>query len=328
MTGTLSHPFQFSGMDCRICLEDIVGLLGRLSSCDHPYCYDCIQRWAKDCNRCPTCKRRFKYIEKCKVLAGGKLQKLGQEHFCKKDFTVEQQSFSPEDFEGGCSVCGGSDFPEHILLCDMCDAEYHLHCLNPPLSAVPEGEWLCPECLQDDASEGESEASNGPTRAAGPPQVPRPGSVTRRSLTPTPAASLQVQRQRILNRLRDTAPVFEERLLVLRAERQSESHRMIMAEQRELDRQAALKEKQERQAALEKRREMLNLPLACPSPFERGSPKHPSPVRLCAERAHNSVSPPPVVASSTTADGIVTFDHREVDERVTVVRRKRQRTSS
>lgn len=35
------------------------------------------------------------------------------------------------------------------LECDKCDAPWHLECLNPPLSAVPDGEWFCPQCLDD-----------------------------------------------------------------------------------------------------------------------------------------------------------------------------------
>lgn len=31
----------------------------------------------------------------------------------------------------------------------QCDAPYHLGCLDPPLSAVPDGEWFCPGCEQD-----------------------------------------------------------------------------------------------------------------------------------------------------------------------------------
>jgi hypothetical protein len=30
----------------------------------------------------------------------------------------------------------------------QCDFPYHLECLDPPLSAVPEGEWFCPKCEQ------------------------------------------------------------------------------------------------------------------------------------------------------------------------------------
>jgi PHD-finger len=30
-----------------------------------------------------------------------------------------------------------------------CDNSYHLKCLNPPLSAVPEGEWFCGSCVTE-----------------------------------------------------------------------------------------------------------------------------------------------------------------------------------
>lgn len=33
-----------------------------------------------------------------------------------------------------------------ILLCDKCDARYHLYCLSPPLSLVPLEDWFCPKC--------------------------------------------------------------------------------------------------------------------------------------------------------------------------------------
>jgi len=39
---------------------------------------------------------------------------------------------------------GDDDSP---LACDKCDSPYHLGCLNPPLSAVPDGEWFCPNCI-------------------------------------------------------------------------------------------------------------------------------------------------------------------------------------
>ncbi|TBU47473.1 RCC1/BLIP-II [Dichomitus squalens] len=46
-----------------------------------------------------------------------------------------------------CVVCdqdnGEDDSP---LECDKCDYPYHLKCLDPPLDAVPDGEWFCPEC--------------------------------------------------------------------------------------------------------------------------------------------------------------------------------------
>lgn len=36
------------------------------------------------------------------------------------------------------------------LLCDECNMAYHMYCLNPPLSKIPEDEdWYCPSCKND-----------------------------------------------------------------------------------------------------------------------------------------------------------------------------------
>ncbi|CAL1714552.1 unnamed protein product [Somion occarium] len=49
-----------------------------------------------------------------------------------------------------CVVCskdnGEDDAP---LECDKCDSPYHLGCLDPPLDAIPDGEWFCPDCEED-----------------------------------------------------------------------------------------------------------------------------------------------------------------------------------
>lgn len=34
-----------------------------------------------------------------------------------------------------------------MLLCDSCDASYHIFCLLPPLTSIPPGDWRCPKCL-------------------------------------------------------------------------------------------------------------------------------------------------------------------------------------
>ena len=43
-------------------------------------------------------------------------------------------------------MCLGKQDSDHLLLCDGCDAEAHLYCLDPPLAAVPQGEWFCACC--------------------------------------------------------------------------------------------------------------------------------------------------------------------------------------
>eukprot|EP00854_Cymbomonas_tetramitiformis_P013811 gene13811-biopygen14215 len=43
-------------------------------------------------------------------------------------------------------VCRKADGEAEMLLCGTCNKGYHLWCLTPTLSEVPEGEWLCPRC--------------------------------------------------------------------------------------------------------------------------------------------------------------------------------------
>lgn len=50
----------------------------------------------------------------------------------------------------GCCVCSGKQNPREIILCDECDKAYHINCLIPPLEAVPEDDWYCPNCKHDD----------------------------------------------------------------------------------------------------------------------------------------------------------------------------------
>ncbi|XP_022087295.1 E3 ubiquitin-protein ligase UHRF1-like [Acanthaster planci] len=49
-----------------------------------------------------------------------------------------------------CHVCGGKDDPDRQLMCDECDMAYHLGCLDPPLTEIPDvEEWYCPLCKND-----------------------------------------------------------------------------------------------------------------------------------------------------------------------------------
>uniref|UniRef100_A0A8C7ZAD0 E3 ubiquitin-protein ligase UHRF n=1 Tax=Oryzias sinensis TaxID=183150 RepID=A0A8C7ZAD0_9TELE len=52
-----------------------------------------------------------------------------------------------------CHICGIKQDPDKQLLCDECDMAYHIYCLDPPLTSIPEDEdWYCPGC-RNDASE-------------------------------------------------------------------------------------------------------------------------------------------------------------------------------
>ncbi|CAH1262791.1 DPF2 [Branchiostoma lanceolatum] len=51
-----------------------------------------------------------------------------------------------------CHLCGTSENDDQLLFCDDCDRGYHMYCLSPPLSAPPEGSWICKLC--DDERKG------------------------------------------------------------------------------------------------------------------------------------------------------------------------------
>jgi len=45
-----------------------------------------------------------------------------------------------------CIRCGSNSDENLLLLCEGCDSPYHIYCLNPPLTAIPPGHWMCPRC--------------------------------------------------------------------------------------------------------------------------------------------------------------------------------------
>ena len=72
----------------------------------------------------------------------------------------------PETLDDGvCIVCSTEDLKDHasMLLCDGCDAAYHMGCLSPPLLTVPLTDWFCPTCA-DNRSPSDKEAAS-PVRA-------------------------------------------------------------------------------------------------------------------------------------------------------------------
>jgi len=46
-----------------------------------------------------------------------------------------------------CEVCRSMDEDGKMILCDGCGTGWHTMCLDPPLEAVPRGDWLCPRCI-------------------------------------------------------------------------------------------------------------------------------------------------------------------------------------
>ena len=45
-----------------------------------------------------------------------------------------------------CEHCGEAEADDSMLLCDRCLKGYHRECMQPPMTAIPEGDWICEEC--------------------------------------------------------------------------------------------------------------------------------------------------------------------------------------
>jgi hypothetical protein len=53
-----------------------------------------------------------------------------------------------------CFVCGSGEDEHLVLMCDECPNEYHIGCLSPPLTALPEEDtWLCPKCCSTEETD-------------------------------------------------------------------------------------------------------------------------------------------------------------------------------
>ncbi|XP_069674627.1 E3 ubiquitin-protein ligase UHRF1-like [Periplaneta americana] len=86
---------------------------------------------------------------------------IEESNFCDREETDENQSDTKCSVCNdninvkcrlcNCHVCGRKDSPETQVLCDDCNMAYHIGCLNPPLTTVPEtDEWYCPDCKTDE----------------------------------------------------------------------------------------------------------------------------------------------------------------------------------
>lgn len=58
--------------------------------------------------------------------------------------SADEPALSPGEF---CELCRSEEDEESILLCDECDKGYHMRCLDPPLTSVPKGDWICDACI-------------------------------------------------------------------------------------------------------------------------------------------------------------------------------------
>lgn len=64
-----------------------------------------------------------------------------------KDEDEEEEEAAGEEEDDHMEFCRVCKDGGELLCCDTCPSSYHIHCLNPPLPEIPNGEWLCPRCM-------------------------------------------------------------------------------------------------------------------------------------------------------------------------------------
>ncbi|XP_047188871.1 chromodomain-helicase-DNA-binding protein 5 isoform X3 [Scophthalmus maximus] len=64
-----------------------------------------------------------------------------------KDEEEEEEEAAGEEEDDHMEFCRVCKDGGELLCCDTCPSSYHIHCLNPPLPEIPNGEWLCPRCM-------------------------------------------------------------------------------------------------------------------------------------------------------------------------------------
>ncbi|KAB0365008.1 hypothetical protein FD754_009164 [Muntiacus muntjak] len=154
--GTLEASGAFNSDDdsesCPICLNAFrEQAVGTPENCTHYFCLDCIVEWSK---RTPCSPLSSFFLRACCA------EMVRKSRSCPQ-IPVESAQLGEDEDEDPtfCEVCGRSDREDRLLLCDGCDAGYHMECLDPPLQEVPVDEWFCLECAAPGAA---SAADTGP----------------------------------------------------------------------------------------------------------------------------------------------------------------------
>jgi len=150
--GARASPRGDGSQECPICMERVPRARGaRLETCGHVFHRGCISKWLKLNNSCPKCRAPVRLFQG-RRLQDRNLIRQGEEELVLP-YTVMV-----------CEECGSGEAEDRMILCDSCDRGFHTFCLDPPLDAVPSGEWFCASCAAARAGGGsggdsESEAT-------------------------------------------------------------------------------------------------------------------------------------------------------------------------
>ncbi|XP_059924216.1 chromodomain-helicase-DNA-binding protein 5 [Gadus macrocephalus] len=119
---------------CEVCQQG--GEIILCDTCPRAYHLVCLE---PELEKAPEGKWSCPHCEKEGIQWEAKMEEEEEEEE-EEEVVIEEE----DDHMEFCRVCkdGGE-----LLCCDTCPSSYHIHCLNPPLPEIPNGEWLCPRCM-------------------------------------------------------------------------------------------------------------------------------------------------------------------------------------
>lgn len=138
---------------CPICLYSFREQeVGAPNNCDHSFCAPCIDEWSKNVQTCPIDRKPFTSI---------RIRSRYENGTFLRETAVEAKQCEPEsEFDyTNCEICNSADREESMLLCDGCDKGYHMECLDPPLTEIPEGSWYCDNCFESESNASDEDIS-------------------------------------------------------------------------------------------------------------------------------------------------------------------------
>ncbi|BBN10463.1 [histone H3]-lysine27 N-methyltransferase [Marchantia polymorpha subsp. ruderalis] len=111
----------------------------------------------QDQNRSPqieeqvVVRRKTRYSTLLGLQCGhGTVGGTADEALTVRDFNIDAKNLLEEPVdkyaELRCESCGRDDNDAEMILCDRCDAGFHIYCLRPIVASVPAEDWFCSSC--------------------------------------------------------------------------------------------------------------------------------------------------------------------------------------
>lgn len=143
-----------SSEKCPICLHKFREQeIGQPAVCAHSFCAPCIEEWSNNVQTCPIDRLEFnEIIVRSKFGPDGQL--VRRVPVIVKQSTLDADA---DDDSTPCEVCRNTDREDTMLLCDGCNRGYHMSCLTPPLTEIPQNSWYCDYCFASENSSSNEE---------------------------------------------------------------------------------------------------------------------------------------------------------------------------